>query len=704
MIGDRDVETDEFFRFRLHSPALNATLGEVNRVVRIDDDDVPPPVPAARVETVRGVVLEGDPPASNRSAAFDIVLDRPTTVPVTIGFVTYSTGFEHPATPNEDYRTQEGAVTFEPGATRRRVEVPIISDIRVERDEQFGFRIRNPHEAIIGTIDRQTARIEDDDHEVELPVLNVERTVRAVSEGDEGVQDVTFRLTLSRPTNETVVVRAITSVRDLERPATPGEDFHALERRFEFAPGQTVVEVHVAVIGDRQVEADEQFALFLRDAVNERIGESRAIVRIEDDDRERPTLPLLDVFSPERSIREGDDGHRLAVFEIRLSRESAETVRVNYATHTDLSAPRATAGVDFEARSGVAEFPAGRTRVFIEVPVLGDTVPETDEFFGLRIGEAVNATIHERSGTARIDDDDHARVADRHIFFNESHFDGEDAAASELDDNAIAPEKSALLPEQRASRENYTNYNKGINGIMVDLAASPHPGAIGPEDFEFRVGRLGSPNTWERAPDPVSITLRAGAGVDHSDRLTIIFPNGSIVNEWLRVVVKANERTGLERPDIHYWGNQQGDTGNSDQQTGVDAFDRAYVRDNSRSADDRVPITNPLDMNKDSLVDFADLGGVRDSQTTFNETLTLREFHEEVSGPPVFALVSETSADDELTSAIESDVTVPTPIFEAFAPAPRRDDSDGSYDTIEEASVEPLESLIELISADIARQ
>jgi len=63
-----------------------------------------------------------------------------------------------------------------------------------------------------------------------------------------------------------------------------------------------------------------------------------------------------------------------------------------------------------------------------------------------------------------------AAMAGRHVFYNNSDFDENGAMASEQDDNAVARDKEALLPGETGTVVNYTNYDKGINGIMVDIA------------------------------------------------------------------------------------------------------------------------------------------------------------------------------------------------------------------------------------------
>ena len=44
---------------------------------------------------------------------------------------------------------------------------------------------------------------------------------------------------------------------------------------------------------------------------------------------------------------------------------------------------------------------------------------------------------------------------------------------------------------------------------------------------------------------PSSVSLRAGAGIDGSTRITLIWPDGAIKNTWLQVTVKSNTHTGL---------------------------------------------------------------------------------------------------------------------------------------------------------------
>ena len=104
-------------------------------------------------------------------------------------------------------------------------------------------------------------------------------------------------------------------------------------------------------------------------------------------------------------------------------------------------------------------------------------------------------------------------------------------------------DKVPLLPGETASFLNYTSYSKGINGIMVDFDSLP--GTPTAADFAFSVGDNSTPSSWAAAPAPLQIAVRAVNGIE---RVTIIWADNAIENEWLQVTVKATADTGLRSP------------------------------------------------------------------------------------------------------------------------------------------------------------
>lgn len=214
-----------------------------------------------------------------------------------------------------------------------------------------------------------------------------------------------------------------------------------------------------------------------------------------------------------------------------------------------------------------------------------------------------------------------AAVVGRSIFYNNSKFDGNNPQANAADDGAIAPDKQALLPGAKATFANYTSYSGGINGIMVDIANLAGP--LTANDFVFRVGNNSDPRGWAAAPAPASISVRAGAGAGGSARVTITWADDAIVNRWLQVTVRATAATGLARPDVFYFGNAIGDSGDRSNRAIVDVQDELNARNNPRGWANLAAIDNAYDYNRDGLVSPADELLARKFWTSIKTSLQL---------------------------------------------------------------------------------
>jgi hypothetical protein len=258
-----------------------------------------------------------------------------------------------------------------------------------------------------------------------------------------------------------------------------------------------------------------------------------------------------------------------------------------------------------------------------------------------------------------------AEILARHIVYNNSAFDGNNPAADASDDAAIASDKTALLPGQTGSFANYTSYNRGINGLVIDVAGLWGTPTV--DDFAFRAGNNNAPNGWTTAPTPNSITVRAGAGVDGSDRITLVWPDGAIKNSWLQVTMLPGSRTGLASPDVFYFGNAVGETGNSTAKAIVNAADEVLTRLNGRSALNPAPLDFRFDFNRDGLVDSADQVLARLHAT--NPLTALR-----LIGPPL--VVEEGGGASNLASLADASlagfVAKPFDVGGHFTPRKRR--------------------------------
>ena len=225
-------------------------------------------------------------------------------------------------------------------------------------------------------------------------------------------------------------------------------------------------------------------------------------------------------------------------------------------------------------------------------------------------GSAVNST---RLDVALTPLSAPATVADRHVFYNNSTFDGNNTAADAADDDAVAPDKEALRPGQLATAANYTSYSRGINGVMVDVLNLPDDQPpLAAADFTVRVGNGNTnPDNWAAGPAPL-VSVRRGAGAGGSDRVTLVWPDNAIRKTWLQVTVASNTRTGLAAADVFYFGNAPGDTMNGTDAFAVNSQDVARTRNAQRKP--ATTIQSLFDHNRDGRVNTQDVAVSRNNQ------------------------------------------------------------------------------------------
>ena len=194
-----------------------------------------------------------------------------------------------------------------------------------------------------------------------------------------------------------------------------------------------------------------------------------------------------------------------------------------------------------------------------------------------------------------------ATVVGRHLFYNNSRYDGFDSRASASDDAAIATDKSALLPGATATFANYSSYSRGLNGVMIDVANLA--GAPTLSDFVFRVGNSNTTGSWATAVAPRFLTVRAGAGVSGSSRVSLVWADGAIRQTWLEVTVRATAATGLAAPHVFYFGNAIGEVGDTPANAIVSMTDVNLITANAAGT---AAVTNRYDVNRDGRVDSTD--------------------------------------------------------------------------------------------------
>ena len=224
------------------------------------------------------------------------------------------------------------------------------------------------------------------------PTISIADTT--VVEGNSGTANMTFTVSLSAASTQSVTVAYATS----DGTATAGSDYTTASGTVTFNPGVTQQTVGVTVTGDTTTEPNETLLVTLSNPLNATLLRAQATGTITNDDA---ALPALTIGS--RTVTEGDSGTLSALFTVTLSAASAQTVSASYAT-ADVTA---TAGIDYTTTAGTVTFAPGVTTQTITVPVVGDTLDEANETFVVNLSAPQNATLGTPSqGTGTITDND----------------------------------------------------------------------------------------------------------------------------------------------------------------------------------------------------------------------------------------------------------------------------------------------------------
>ena len=332
-----------------------------------------------------GNVIVGE---SDGFAEFTVRLSAPSTSIVTVSY----NDSNETALNGSDYDAVTGTLNFAPGETVKTVRVPIINDTTAESKEGFLFNLFSASNAVIGN-SSALATIIDNDAPSGTPVMAIgDRMV------DESAGEVTFAVTLDRPSSGTVTVNYATVA------GTAGTaDYTPVSGTLAFAPGETAKTVSVPITNDTLAEGDERFDLVLSSPVGATLPNPRGTATIAANDQTAVATPVI---STGNVIVGESDG--FAEFTVRLSAPSTNIVSVSYsdANGTALN------GSDYDAVTGTLNFAPGETVKTVRVPIINDTTLEPDKTFSFLLSAPQSATIAAGSSkvTATILDDDAAPV------------------------------------------------------------------------------------------------------------------------------------------------------------------------------------------------------------------------------------------------------------------------------------------------------
>ena len=252
----------------ISSWAVNFASGDINSKARtaalatrlVRDSGLTPVAPLPAISIGSAEVSEGD--SGSRPLIFELELSDALPNEITVDYT--ATSPNNNAEANVDYTPVSGTVRFAPGERQQTIEVPVLGDTNVERNEILYVSLANQSPGMRLASLRGIGTIVDDE-----PVLAFDTPTTRIGEGDLAEQRVALvPVRLSRPAPVPVTVDFSLS----DGTAVVGTDVVATAGTLTFATGEDLATISVTTIGDDLVENDESVVLTLANPVGAKLS------------------------------------------------------------------------------------------------------------------------------------------------------------------------------------------------------------------------------------------------------------------------------------------------------------------------------------------------------------------------------------------------------------------------------------------------
>ncbi|MFN9616443.1 MAG: Calx-beta domain-containing protein, partial [Dolichospermum sp.] len=160
-------------------------------------------------------------------------------------------------------------ITFAAGASTATLTIDPTADTIVESNETVALTLATGTGYNIGTTTAVIGTITNDDL---LPNLNLSAN-QTIVEGNTNPQNVTYTVTLSNASTQTITVQYATA----NGTAIAGSDYTSTSGTLTFNPGVTSQVINIPILNDSLNEANETFSLTLNSPTNASLGTSQTV-------------------------------------------------------------------------------------------------------------------------------------------------------------------------------------------------------------------------------------------------------------------------------------------------------------------------------------------------------------------------------------------------------------------------------------------
>lgn len=283
------------------------------------------------------------------------------------------------ATPGVDFVETTDTLVFAPGQTNRFFTVTIKDDELTELDEIIGLKLSRPAGGAVLDTNATTARLNLIDNDLPSGKIDFRLSNYTVTEGQPYIE-----LELRRSGGNVGLISV--DYTTVDGSALAGSDYVAVSNHLTWNDKDISIKtVRIPILNDEIVETNKAFTVqLINPSAPGIVGNlhSNAVVTLIDND----FYGVLGFGTPDFYADENGVAARITVVR---SNGRAGTVAVNYAT----SSGGATPGADYTDVSGTLVFAPGETLKTFVVPILNDTLIETNEIVNLTLSNAVNGTL-----------------------------------------------------------------------------------------------------------------------------------------------------------------------------------------------------------------------------------------------------------------------------------------------------------------------
>ncbi|HHB94111.1 MAG TPA: hypothetical protein ENK88_03110, partial [Campylobacterales bacterium] len=409
IIGDNEIEDNEYIKMKIWGSSYIKRSSTQSKIINDDGS-----FPKLYANSYNFYITEGN--NSSKELNFNFKLNKPA---IKDSYFDYFTQDSTAKTSDKDYKSiKTKRYKFKGGEKTINIPVKIYGDKKIEKDEIFYLKFKN-NTKIRLVKNYVKGHIINDDGSFPKIIVN---SSYSINEGDSGNRDLNFTMNLDKPAFKNSSFRYYTKDKSAK---ISDNDYIAIKpKKYKFNGGETKIIIPIKINGDKKIESNEEFYLYIDTANNITISNTHnPLGKILNDDG---SYPRISFEQPTYSIIEGDSGEKELNITLTLDAPAFANTHIDYYTqdNTAQDGSTPTEDSDYIATSGTLDIDANATTASIIVKINGDTNIEPNDSFYLYINNPKNLIINSNRTEVIIKNDDihneEPFTCDEHMYLSSS--------------------------------------------------------------------------------------------------------------------------------------------------------------------------------------------------------------------------------------------------------------------------------------------